>query len=60
MNWPQIHWSWLIEILIIAVALYQVWKLFHGTRGARVLTGLAILLVTLTCVAYFLHLSVVA
>ncbi len=60
MNWPLLHWSWLIEILIIAVGLYQVWKLFHGTRGARVLTGLAILLVTLTCVAYLLHLSVVA
>lgn len=60
MNWPQIHWSWLIEILIITVGLYHVWKLFHGTRGARVLTGLAILLVTLVFVSHFLRLSVVS
>jgi diadenylate cyclase len=59
MNLPRFEWTWLIEILIIAVGLYQIWKLFHGTRGARVLTGLAILLVTLVFVAHFLELKVV-
>ncbi len=59
MNWPRFHWTWLVEILIIATALYHVWKLFHGTRGARVLTGLAILLATLVFVSHFLQLKVV-
>jgi diadenylate cyclase len=60
MNLSQIHGSWLIEILIIATVLYHVWKLFHGTRGARVLTGLAILLGTVLFAAHFFHLSVVS
>jgi diadenylate cyclase len=53
------QWSWIIEILVIAVAIYQIWKLFHGTRGARVLSGLVILLITLTLSSQFLHLRVV-
>ncbi|MDE1170354.1 MAG: diadenylate cyclase CdaA [Verrucomicrobium sp.] len=60
MNWPHFQPSWLIEILIISTAIYYIWKLFHGTRGARVLTGLTILLVTLIAVSHFLHLSVVS
>ena len=54
------QWSWIIEILVIAVAIYQIWKLFHGTRGARVLSGLVILLITLTLSSQFLHLRVVS
>ena len=60
MDLTRIPWSWLIEILLIAIGLYSVWKLFHGTRGARVLTGLVILLVTLTLISHFLRLSVVS
>jgi diadenylate cyclase len=55
----QLHWSWTLEILVIAVAIYHVWKLFHGTRGARVLTGLIILLVGLSLFSHFLSLRVV-
>ena len=54
------HWTWLVEILLIATAIYHVWKLFHGTRGARVLIGLTILLGTLYVVSWLLHLSVVS
>ena len=60
MNLPDIRWEWLIEIAIIAVAIYQLWKLFHGTRGARVLTGLTIVLGGVFLVSHFLHLSVVS
>lgn len=60
MKWPLFNWSWGIEIFVIAIAIYQVWKLFHGTRGARVLTGLIILLITLTLFSQFLHLRVVS
>ena len=28
-----------IEILILAVGIYWLWKFFRGTRGARVLAG---------------------
>ncbi len=59
MDLTRLPWPWAIEIAIISIGLYFIWKLFHGTRGARVLTGLVILLVTLTLVSHFLRLSVV-
>ncbi|MGD9897357.1 MAG: diadenylate cyclase CdaA [Candidatus Methylacidiphilaceae bacterium] len=51
--------SWMVEILIIAVVIYQVWKLLQGTRGVQVLTGLLIVLVVLTLFSAVLHLRVV-
>ncbi|CAB4244335.1 Cyclic di-AMP synthase CdaA [Methylacidimicrobium sp. AP8] len=51
--------SWAVEILILAVVIYQVWKLLQGTRGVQVLTGLLIVLVVLTLFSAVLHLRVV-
>ena len=51
--------SWSLEILIIAIVIYQVWKLLQGTRGVQVLTGLLIVLVVLTLFSAVLHLRVV-
>ncbi len=51
------RWSWIIEIGILTVALYQTWKLFRGTSGAKVLTGLVILILGLSLLSILLNLS---
>src|ERR1700734_3479874 len=49
----------LIEILILATGIYYMWKLFRGTRGARVLAGFAVVLATLSLLAIALDLKVI-
>src|SRR5271170_6470053 len=46
-----------IEILILTVAIYSTWKLFRGTRGARVLAGFGFVLATLSLLSKALHLT---
>src|SRR6059058_3993104 len=40
-------WRSLVEILLLSVAIYYGYLYFRGTRGAKVLTGLAIVFLTL-------------
>jgi diadenylate cyclase len=47
----------LIEILILTVGIYSTWKLFRGTRGARVLAGFGLVLATLSLVSKALKLN---
>jgi diadenylate cyclase len=54
------YWNAAIEILILAVAIYYGYLYFRGTRGAKVLTGLAILFITLTLVSQILNLTVIS
>lgn len=56
----QTYWNAAIEILILAVAIYYGYLYFRGTRGAKVLTGLAILFITLTLVSQILNLTVIS
>jgi diadenylate cyclase len=49
----------LIEIGILTVGIYYMWKLFRGTRGARVLAGFGFLLALLSLVSYVLQLQVI-
>ena len=49
----------LLEILILSVGIYWLWKLFRGTRGARVLAGFGFLLAALSLIAYALDLKVI-
>ena len=49
----------LVEILILSVGIYWLWKLFRGTRGARVLAGFGFLLAALSLLAYALKLTVI-
>jgi diadenylate cyclase len=49
----------LIEILILTAGIYSMWKLFRGTRGARVLAGFGFLLAMLSLVSYALQLTVI-
>jgi len=47
-NWFTDHWKDGIEILILAIAIYQVYRAFRATRGARILVGLVVILITIT------------
>jgi len=65
MNFLHLHLSFalefarsLIEILILAAGIYFTWKLFRGTRGARVLAGFGFILATLSLLSVALHLRV--
>jgi diadenylate cyclase len=49
----------LIEIVILTVGIYSMWKLFRGTRGARVLAGFGVILATMSLLAVFLQLTVI-
>lgn len=50
MAWEFIrdHWRDGVEIIILAIAIYQIFRAFRATRGARILVGLAVILVTIT------------
>jgi diadenylate cyclase len=48
-----------IEVGILTVGIYWMWKLFRGTRGARVLAGFAVVLATLSLLAMALDLKVI-
>jgi diadenylate cyclase len=48
-----------IEVGILTAGIYWMWKLFRGTRGARVLAGFAVVLATLSLLAMALDLKVI-
>lgn len=41
------HWRHAIEILIITIGIYQIYRAFRSTRGARILVGLVVILIGL-------------
>ena len=49
----------LVEIFILTAGIYSIWKLFRGTKGARVLAGFGFLLALLSLASYVLHLTVI-
>jgi len=48
-----------IEILGLTAGIYFMWKLFRGTRGARVLAGFGVILATMSLLAVVLQLTVI-
>ena len=53
------NWRSGIEISILWVIIYYAYLYFRGTRGAKVLTGLALIVLTFTLVSQLLHLAVI-
>ena len=53
------NWTASIEIGIIAVVLYFIYKYLRGTRGARILIGLGVIFITLTLISQILDLAVI-
>jgi len=56
----QTNWTASIEILILTVVFYYGYLYLRGTRGARILMGLAIIFLTLTLVSQMLNLVVIS
>src|SRR3712207_618613 len=52
-------WRGLFEIILLSVGIYYGYLYFRGTRGAKVLTGLAIVFLTLTLISQLLNLTVI-
>jgi len=53
------YWRAVVEILIIWICLYQIYRVFKNTRGARILLGLALLMMVLSSVSMILDLKVI-
>ena len=56
---PDEYWKAGLEILILWAALYWLWVFFRGTRGAKVLTGLAVLFLVMSMLSEFFELKVI-
>lgn len=52
------HWRSAVEILILTAIIYKGYLYFRATRGAKVLTGLAGVFITLTLLSQLLDLEV--
>src|SRR5213082_1638043 len=52
-------WRSIIEIILLTVGIYYGYLYFRGTRGAKVLTGLAIVFLTLPLISTLLNLVVI-
>jgi len=53
------YWRSVVEILILWVFIYQLYRAFRATRGARILVGLAVVFVVLTLASSSLQLAVI-
>ena len=53
------YWKAGLEILILWAGLYWLWIFFRGTRGAKVLTGLAVLFLVMSVLSEFFELKVI-
>ena len=56
---PEEYWKAVLEILILWAGLYWLWVFFRGTRGAKVLTGLAVLFLVMSVLSEFFELKVI-
>src|SRR5207302_461459 len=54
-----VGWRSAFEIVLLTVVVYYGYLYFRGTRGAKVLTGLAIVFLTLTLISTLLNLVVI-
>lgn len=59
-EFAQNNWRSAIEIAILSFVIYYAYLYFRGTRGAKVLTGLALIFLTLILVSQLLQLVVIS
>ncbi len=61
MDWEiiQKNWRYAIEILILTIGIYQIYRAFKATRGARILVGLVVILVGLTALLQLFKFQVI-
>lgn len=56
----QDYWRDGVELLILWVVIYQLYRAFRATRGARILVGLATVLVSFILISSLLNLPVIS
>ena len=58
--WTTLQFVWrpVLEIIILTVGIYYVFRFVRGTRGAPVVTGFMVLLLTFVLVTFLLDLKV--
>ncbi len=62
MNFEELfreHWRAGAEILVLWILIYQIFRVFRATRGARILVGLAVMVLALTFASRVLELQVI-
>jgi diadenylate cyclase len=57
MDMVQAHWRDALEILILTVGIYYVFRFVRGTRGAPVVTGFLVVLLAFALVSFLLNLK---
>ena len=55
----QQHWRAATEIGVLWLLIYQIFRVFRSTRGARILIGLAVVVIVLTLASQLLELKVI-
>ena len=58
-KWISQHWPNAIEIFILAFGVYQIFRAFRSTRGARILVGLVSILIFLTLISQLFSFQVI-
>jgi diadenylate cyclase len=53
------HWRDGVEILILAVGIYQIYRAFRATRGARIMVGFAVILIALVLLSQVFKFQVI-
>lgn len=59
LQFVQDHWRHGVEILLLWIGIYQLYRSFRATRGAQILVALLTLLIIITLLAYVLNLTVI-
>ncbi|MDA7622083.1 diadenylate cyclase CdaA [bacterium] len=55
----QEHWRAATEVGVLWLLIYQIFRVFRSTRGARILIGLAVVVIVLTLASQLLELKVI-
>lgn len=56
----QQNWRYGIEIVILSIGIYQIYRAFKATRGARILVGLMVILLMLTALLQIFKFQVIS
>jgi len=60
MEFIEQNWRAGIEILILWIGLYQLYRVFHATKGALIFIGVVMILAVVTSLAFIFDLKVIA
>ena len=53
------NWRAGVEVLVLWILIYQTYRVFRATRGARILVGLTVVIILMTLASQILDLKVI-